>query len=79
MDDILSSRDMGIAWRQLLRQQEPGYDFEQRYTNITYKPVNDDSDYLSEMQNDSEKLAEPMSWIAFKNQFFSLQESSSTT
>lgn len=71
MDDILSSRDMGIAWRQLLRQQEPGYDFEQRYTNITYKPVNDDSDYLSEMQNDSEKLAEPMSWIAFKNQFFS--------
>ena len=71
MDDILSSRDMEIVWKQLIRQQEPGYDFEQRYTNITYKPVNDDTDYLSEMQSESIKLTEPMDWIAFKNQFFS--------
>ena len=71
MDDILSSRDMEIAWKQLIRQQEPGYDFEQRYTNITYKPTNDDTDYLSEMQSESIKLTEPMDWIAFKNQFFS--------
>ena len=71
MDDILSSRDMEIMWKQLIRQQEPGYDFEQRYTNITYKPVNDDTDYLSEMQSESIKLTEPVDWIAFKNQFFS--------
>jgi YidC/Oxa1 family membrane protein insertase len=72
MDDILSSkRNIEIEWRQLARQQEPGYEFEQRYTNITYKPTNDDSDYLSEMQDDSEKFAEPMKWIAYKNQFFS--------
>ena len=71
MDDILSSRDMEIVWKQLIRQQEPGYDFEQRYTNITYKPVNDDTDYLSEMQSESIKLTEPVDWIAFKNQFFS--------
>ena len=72
MDDILSSKkDIEIDWKQLIRQQEVGYDFEQRYTRLTYKPVNDDSDYLNEMKDDSEKLAEPISWIAYKNQFFS--------
>ena len=72
MDDILSAKkDIAIDWKQLIRQQEPGYDFEQRYTRVTYKPTDDDSDYLSEMKNDSEKLAEPISWVAYKNQFFS--------
>ena len=72
MEDILSSKkDIEIDWQQLVRQQEPGYDFEQRFTSLTYKPVDDGSDYLSEMKNDSEKLAEPISWVAYKNQFFS--------
>lgn len=72
MDDILSAKkDIEIDWQQIIRQQEPGYDFEQRYTSLTYKPVDDDSDYLSEMKDDSEKLAEPISWVAYKNQFFS--------
>lgn len=72
MEDILSSKkDIEIDWQQLVRQQEPGYDFEQRFTSLTYKPVDDGSDYLSEMKNDSEKLTEPISWIAYKNQFFS--------
>ena len=72
MEDILSAKkDIDIDWNQLLRQQEVGYDFEQRYTSLTYKPVDDGSDYLSEMKDDSEKLTEPISWIAYKNQFFS--------
>ena len=72
MEDILSAKkDIDIAWSQLLRQQEVGYDFEQRYTSLTYKPVDDGSDYLSEMKDDNEKLAEPISWVAYKNQFFS--------
>lgn len=72
MDDILSTKkDIEIDWQQLIRQQEPGYDFEQRYTSLTYKIANDDSNYLSEMKDDSEKLEEPVDWIAYKNQFFS--------
>ena len=72
MDDILSTRkDIEIDWEQLIRQQEPGYDFEQRYTSITYKPADDGSDYLSEMKDDNETLKESVSWIAYKNQFFS--------
>ena len=72
MDDILSSKkEIEIDWKQLIRQQEVGYDFEQRYTSLTYKPVDDDSDYLNEMKDESENLEEPISWIAYKNQFFS--------
>ena len=64
-------KTVNIDWSQLARQQEKGYDFEQRYTSLTYKPVDDGSDYLSEMKDDKETFEEPMQWIAFKNQFFS--------
>ena len=70
--DTLLKSYITINWDQLIRQQEPGYSFEQRYTNITYKPTDDDSDYLSETGSDKEDLSEmPISWIAYKNQFFS--------
>ena len=66
-----AQKTVNIDWSQLARQQEKGYDFEQRYTSLTYKPVDDGSDYLSEMKDDKETFEEPMEWIAFKNQFFS--------
>ena len=66
-----AQKTVNIDWSQLARQQEKGYDFEQRYTSLTYKPVDDGSDYLSEMKDDKESFEEPMQWIAFKNQFFS--------
>ena len=71
MNDIISSEKTGITWKQFLRQLEPGYDFEQRFSNVTYKPVGESTDHLSEMSDDNEKFSEPMSWIAYKNQFFS--------
>ena len=72
MDEILSSRkSMEIDWKQIIRQQEQGYDFEQRISSLTNKPIDDDSDYHSEIKYDKEVLEEPMSWIAYKNQFFS--------
>ena len=64
-------KTVNIDWAQRARQQEKGYDFEQRYTSLTYKPVNDGPDYLSEMKDDKETFEEAMEWIAFKNQFFS--------
>ena len=66
-----AQKTVNIDWSQLARQQEKGYDFEQRYTSLTYKPVDDSSDYLSEMKDDKETFGESMEWIAFKNQFFS--------
>ena len=64
-------KTVNIGWSQRARQQEKGFDFEQRYTSLTYKPVDDGSDYLSEMSDDKETFEDPMQWIAFKNQFFS--------
>ena len=66
-----AQKTVNIDWSQMARQQEKGFDFEQRYTSLTYKPVDDGSDYLSEMSDDKETLEEPVEWIAFKNQFFS--------
>ena len=71
MNNIISADEANITWKQFLRQLEPGYDFEQRFTSATYKPVDDDSDYLSEMADKSEKVEEPLKWLAYKNQFFS--------
>ena len=71
MNDIISSDKTGITWKQFIRQLEPGYNFEQRFSSVTYKPVGESTDYLSEMSDDSEKFNVPMSWIAYKNQFFS--------
>ena len=72
MEGLFSTDEsIDIAWEQLLRQQEPGYDFEQRFTNLTYKLQGDDTENLSEAKNDSESPVENLSWIAYKNQFFS--------
>ena len=71
MGDMLTGSTTGITWKQFIRQLEPGYEFEQRYANLTYKPVDDDSDYLSEMSDEEETFEENISWIAYKNQFFS--------
>lgn len=62
---------VNINWHQRARQQEKGFSFEQRYTSLTYKPVDDSSDYLSEMKEDKETPEKRLDWIAFKNQFFS--------
>ena len=66
-----AQKTVNIDWFQMARQQEKGFDFEQRYTSLTYKPVDDGSDYLSEMSEEKETFEEPLEWIAFKNQFFS--------
>ena len=73
MENILptASKQINIVWEQLLRQQEKGFKFEQQYTSLTYKPFDESTDKLSEHSDDSEKIKEPVQWIAFKNQFFS--------
>ena len=71
MNDIISGNEASITWKQFIRQLEPGYEFEQRFSSATYKPVDDDSDYLSQMADKSEKIEEPLKWLAYKNQFFS--------
>ena len=62
---------LGIAWTDHILQQEKGYDFENRYSSLTYKKTDKGTDNLKETTNDTEELDQPLDWIAFKNQFFS--------
>lgn len=64
-------KTLDIAWEERARQQEKGFDFENRYSSLTYKVKGDDTDYLSETSSDTEEPEEALDWIAFKNQFFS--------
>ncbi len=66
-----AANTININWHQRARQLEKGFSFEQRYTSLTYKPVNKGSDYLSEMKDAKEEVTDRLDWIAFKNQFFS--------
>jgi uncharacterized membrane protein YeiH len=51
-----STKSMNIEWKQRARQMEKGYNFEQRYTSLTYKPVDDSFDYLSETKDEKETI-----------------------
>ena len=63
--------DIQIDWKDCVKQQEKGYYFENMYSTLTYKLTNDDTDNLAEMEDEQEKLEQPVDWIAFKNQYFS--------
>ena len=74
MKGLLNSdkRRVGVDWKQLMRQQEPGYDFEQRYTNVSIKYDGGDVENLKESGDDyTHYKNEAVNWVAYKNQFFS--------
>lgn len=66
-----TTNSMKIDWKQKARHLEKGYTFEQRYTSLTYKPVNESFDYLSETKDENLVAEKPLNWVAFKNQYFS--------
>ena len=49
-----SMKSMDIEWSEKARQQEKGYDFENRYSSLTYKIKDEGTDYLSETSQESE-------------------------
>ena len=66
-----SAKSLNVEWNELARQQEKGYDFENRYATLTYKVKDEGTDYLSESSAKTEEVEQPLDWVAFKNQFFS--------
>ena len=60
-----------IDWQDSVKQQEKGFDFEQRYSTLTYKINDEGTDYLSETKKAEKEPEETLDWVAFKNQFFS--------
>lgn len=67
------AHSFGINWTERMRQQEKGYSFENRYSTITYRDTDNDTDELSSSGSDEEKhdFKKDVRWAAFKTQFFS--------
>ena len=60
-----------LYWRDKVRQQEKGFYFENMYSTLTYKPVDDGAEKLNEHETEEAKAEGKVDWIAFKNQYFS--------
>lgn len=68
-----STKTMQIEWTEDMKQQEKGYDFETRYSTVTYRDVEGDTHELSISGSDEEEdeFDERVKWISYKTQFFS--------
>ena len=79
MDNFFSSNlnTLAVDWIQNLRQQEKGFEFEQRYTTLTYKRNDKNKAKVltvapaGKRTTASRTVDEQLDWVAFKNQFFS--------
>lgn len=74
IDSFFSSKTktIDLVWTEHMKQQEKGWDFENRYSTISYRDSNNDTDELSSMGGDKEEdeFKKSLRWIAFKTQFF---------
>ena len=73
MSDMFPSsmKTMHIEWNQVARSHEKGFNFENRYSSLTYHEKDGGVDNLSEGKDDEEEPDEALDWVAFKTQFFS--------
>ncbi len=74
LEDIIgkNTNSINFEWFLKARVQEKGYTWEQDNTNIYFKHIDNEVDYLSERADTDEKnISTPVKWIAMKDQFFS--------
>ena len=74
MTDMFEPRRklLSIHWQDTIRQQEKGYTFENRYSSLTFRQTDGDTDHLSEGKGDALTTEEGLDWVTFKTQFFSI-------
>ena len=60
-----------LEWNQIIKQQEKGRKFEERYATLQYMFVGQDIENLSEAKAEQKQLNSRLRWIAYKDQFFS--------
>jgi YidC/Oxa1 family membrane protein insertase len=67
-----NTNTMAIDWQEKLKQQERGFNFENRYATVTYHNAEGGTDHLSETSEKiDEDIEDKIDWVAFKDQFFS--------
>lgn len=68
---LLPNSGIATNWHYVAAQQEKGFDFEDRYTALTFKKKGGGVDNLSASGENDETTEDDIDWVAFKNQFFS--------
>lgn len=74
MDRIIPSSvaEIAFSFGEKMARNEIGRTFEERNSALTYMFAGDTPEELNSNSDDSEELNQPVKWIAFKNQFFSM-------
>lgn len=67
----LGNTYMDMSWNADLHRQEKALDNERNVTTVYYRDSDEDVSYLSERKDDEEEITTSLSWISFKQQFFS--------
>ncbi|MEX0968683.1 MAG: membrane protein insertase YidC [Bacteroidia bacterium] len=65
-----SQQSMQILWHANLLRQERTAKEERIHTSVHYKLAEEGADYLSETSDESEEFQEKLTWIGFKQKFF---------
>jgi YidC/Oxa1 family membrane protein insertase len=73
MQDVLASntQDIALNWSIQAPSQEASIQNQQRASTLYYKFYQDDVDHLSPMKDEKKILPSDISWVSFKQQFFS--------
>jgi YidC/Oxa1 family membrane protein insertase len=73
MQDILPSnaQDIALNWSMHTPSQEASVQNQQRTCTVYYKFYDDDVDHLSTVKDEKKTLTSDISWVSFKQQFFS--------
>jgi YidC/Oxa1 family membrane protein insertase len=66
-----NTRDMSLLWNTTLLQQEKSLKNEQTQSTIHFMDVAGEVDYLSETDDEKQRISTPVKWVSFKQQFFS--------
>lgn len=67
----LTTRPLTLQWNVTGWSNEKGLQAERSKCSIYFLPEGDDRDYLSEGGDDEETTEKPVTWVAFKQDFFS--------
>ena len=73
LDEVLSLNSTGLdmEWQQVIRQQEKGRKFEDRYAWTSYKFMTGDIERTSDSKDEQVTVSGRVHWVGYKDQFFS--------
>ncbi len=74
MPDVVAENNdlIRINWLITSPRKEKGLQLESQKTTIFYRDIDEDVDYLSETKDDEELAELDLQWVAFKEQFFTV-------